>query len=303
MSTTDPHQGAITRPAYLVLADFVRQVHAQARIIDADNKAGDAEVVHDLRVAIRRLAAALRVYAEATPDDLAQKLHRKTRKLRRISSELRDWDVLVADVGSSRLATPSTALARAAIARRVAARRPKLWRRLRRQIRRLEGDGFWAWADKHLSRLGSKASTCAAASIHEMAQKRKAASAANLRRYLRAARAGDDAALHLARLAAKDLRYSFDVASAATGGRAAADHRLYAAVQLLQDRLGVLQDARIMAERCAALAADAALSGPCRASFARLVDRYRRRRRRCLQALWADPATLRLMAAARRAPD
>src|SRR5438874_12397589 len=56
----------------------------------------DVEHVHQLRVATRRSAAALRVFADALPRKLLKQTKRTLRRLRRAAGDARDCDVFLA---------------------------------------------------------------------------------------------------------------------------------------------------------------------------------------------------------------
>jgi CHAD domain-containing protein len=53
----------------------------------------DPEHVHQLRVATRRAAAALRIFATCLPQWAAKRVRRRLRRLRRAAGDARDWDV------------------------------------------------------------------------------------------------------------------------------------------------------------------------------------------------------------------
>jgi CHAD domain-containing protein len=55
----------------------------------------DVEHVHQLRVATRRAAAALRIFADCLPDKVCKTARRRLRQVRRAAGEARDWDVFL----------------------------------------------------------------------------------------------------------------------------------------------------------------------------------------------------------------
>src|SRR5207244_2166671 len=61
-----------------------------AAVFHADE---DIENVHQLRVATRRAAAALRIFLDCLPGRLHDKTRKALRGLRRAAGEARDWDV------------------------------------------------------------------------------------------------------------------------------------------------------------------------------------------------------------------
>jgi CHAD domain-containing protein len=56
----------------------------------------DVEHVHQLRVATRRTAAALRIFADCVPAKIHQKVKKQVRRIRRAAAQARDWDVFLA---------------------------------------------------------------------------------------------------------------------------------------------------------------------------------------------------------------
>jgi CHAD domain-containing protein len=97
---------------------------------------GDADSIHDLRVAIRRLSRCLRVFAAFFPGDSWKKVRHQLAELMEAAGRVRDRDIalqLLAEAGIS---------ARAAIATRLAGERRKTSRELLLEIRRWKGRSF-----------------------------------------------------------------------------------------------------------------------------------------------------------------
>ena len=61
-------------------------------------RSDDAEYVHQMRVATRRLRAALRMFAPVLPDGFAEQLAPPMRELMRALGQARDFDVLMAEI-------------------------------------------------------------------------------------------------------------------------------------------------------------------------------------------------------------
>ncbi len=59
---------------------------------------GDPEHVHQLRVATRRAAAALRIFADCLPERTLKQTRKRLRRLRRAAGLVRDWDVFLIDL-------------------------------------------------------------------------------------------------------------------------------------------------------------------------------------------------------------
>jgi CHAD domain-containing protein len=109
---------------------------------------GDADSIHDLRIAIRRLSRCLRVFALFFPAGSWKKIRRQLAGLMKAAGWVRDRDIalqLLAEAGIP---------ARAAIATRLAAERRKASHDLLLEIRRWKGRNF---SKKWRSRLGLNA--------------------------------------------------------------------------------------------------------------------------------------------------
>jgi len=97
---------------------------------------GDADSIHDVRVAIRRLSRCLRVFAPFFPDESSKKIRRRLAELMKAAGRVRDRDIalqLLAEAGIP---------ANAAIATRLAADRRKANRELLLEIHRWKGRNF-----------------------------------------------------------------------------------------------------------------------------------------------------------------
>jgi CHAD domain-containing protein len=97
---------------------------------------GDAESIHDLRVAIRRLSRCLRVFSPFFPDGSWKKVRHRLAELMEAAGKVRDRDIalqLLAEAGIP---------ARAAVATRLAGERRKVSHELLLEIRRWKGRNF-----------------------------------------------------------------------------------------------------------------------------------------------------------------
>ncbi|MBS1857476.1 MAG: CHAD domain-containing protein [Acidobacteria bacterium] len=77
--------------------------------------AADAEAVHDLRVAIRRLSRCLRAFAAVYPGRSWKRVRRALRQMMDATAEVRDRDIamgLLRDAGTANAAAPLRQLAR-----------------------------------------------------------------------------------------------------------------------------------------------------------------------------------------------
>jgi CHAD domain-containing protein len=72
----------------ILLRGLAVQVNRSAR-------AGDAEAIHDLRVAVRRLSRCLRVFAQFYPGDSWKSIRRRLRCLMAVCGSVRDRDIAI----------------------------------------------------------------------------------------------------------------------------------------------------------------------------------------------------------------
>jgi CHAD domain-containing protein len=84
------------------------------------SKSADIESVHDLRVAIRRLAQCLRVFDQFFPHGQTRKIRRALKEMAGLASEVRDQDVAAALLVKAAVAPESELPRRTAKARRTA---------------------------------------------------------------------------------------------------------------------------------------------------------------------------------------
>ena len=111
-------RGATPRAAFRAVSHAIlEQIELNAR---GALLSDDPEFLHQLRVGLRRLRAALRAFRDLLPSKSTKRLKRSLRKLSPKLGAARDWDVLVARLEAQR-ASPE--LLRKAQARRAAARR------------------------------------------------------------------------------------------------------------------------------------------------------------------------------------
>ena len=59
-------------------------------------KSGDADAIHDLRVAIRRLSQCLRVFGQFFPARNSKKIRRRLRRIMDLAAEIRNRDITLA---------------------------------------------------------------------------------------------------------------------------------------------------------------------------------------------------------------
>jgi CHAD domain-containing protein len=102
----------------------------------ASRSGKDAEAIHDLRVAIRRLSRCLRVFAEFYPGDSWKKIRKELAELMQSAGRVRDRDVVLALLEEAGLGR------RGAIAARLAVERKQAARELQWEARRWKRCGF-----------------------------------------------------------------------------------------------------------------------------------------------------------------
>ena len=99
-------------------------------------RSGDAEAIHDLRVAIRRLSRCLRVFAGFYPKHSWKPVRRRLAGLMEACGSVRDRDIAVG------LLAKAGVSARSPLVRQLDAERRAAGEELRRELRRWEKRGF-----------------------------------------------------------------------------------------------------------------------------------------------------------------
>jgi CHAD domain-containing protein len=82
----------VHRQTVLLLGRFTLALQRAAR-------AGDADSIHDVRVAMRRLSRCLRVFAAFYPEGAAKKVRRRISSLMDLAGAARDCDIAIELVG------------------------------------------------------------------------------------------------------------------------------------------------------------------------------------------------------------
>ena len=215
----------------------------------------DPEGVHRMRVATRRLQAALSLYAPAL-DPAAGALRGELRWLRRELGDVRDLDTHLERLGRLQAACDAGA-GRAALApladllrrRRDEARRERL-------LPALDGErylallaGIASLAEERSDRSRPEATTRASAALRPTLRRRGRAFVKALRRARRRSSADDR---HRARIRAKQLRYALECSGSLYGRPA---RRTIETLRPLQELLGAERDALLAAGSLTSLAA------------------------------------------------
>jgi CHAD domain-containing protein len=236
-----------SRAANPTAAEVRADLEARGRVlVDAARRArrgDDADAIHDLRVAARRLGAALALARPLLRRGPRRAAQRGLRRLRRALGPLRDAEVALellearltgAAVPLRRSAAPlirrlrarvargRARAARAALARRVA----RVEERVRRAVARAErrAAAHPGWPARRLAALADRARATREALSEALAH-------------------SDDAALHAARVAVKRWRYAEECASQPTAAV------VVPLLRRLQETLGELRDASLLRDR------------------------------------------------------
>lgn len=70
-------------------------------------RGADADVVHTLRVSIRRFSQAVRVFRQYVPEEQVDRISRRLRQVMKMAGEVRDRDILIGVLKGTTVATES----------------------------------------------------------------------------------------------------------------------------------------------------------------------------------------------------
>jgi CHAD domain-containing protein len=197
----------------------------------------DPECVHQLRVATRRSAAALRLFADLLPSRLSDWLGKKLKGIRQAAGETRDLDVLI-----HRLQKKHADLEKASLLEHLRARREDA-RHLIRDVHKdlARKDRFRRRVEKLLGRVRAPKGDFASRQwrFGDWARRRLRMV---LERFFQAMPASDAdvEGLHRLRIRGKELRYAMELLAGAFPP--AFHERDYPVVEALQERLGGIND-------------------------------------------------------------
>jgi CHAD domain-containing protein len=202
---------------------------------------GDADAIHDLRVATRRMQEALEMFAPLLPEEPRERVRRRTRRIRRQFTDLRDADVL-ARMMQHLAADPSEQdrAAVLAIGRALASKAARLRRSLTRKTR---GAPHVPGFRKRLRALLDSLPSSDRAALLRAGRASLRERAGELRRALARAKRGAPEPLHRARVAVKRWRYGLELAEAS---KIAACRKAIDQAQEIQDRLGSIHDLDVL---------------------------------------------------------
>jgi CHAD domain-containing protein len=237
------------------------RVLALARLADAAEEAarltdpGDAEALHDFRVAVRRLRSTLRLLAPALQGALGKKLRRRLGRVARRTGPAREAEVLLAWLEETRgqLGAPYRGALDWLVDRVERRRADAALEVLEKALPR-----FGRLAPRLTRRLSARPAPAEGvpATLAELLAGTLRAQARTLREALGAVVGGEDArGLHRARIEAKRLRYLLEPLRRLPGGRAA---EAVASLKGLQDLLGSWHDRHQAREALASALVEAA---------------------------------------------
>ena len=247
-------RGATPQAAFHAVAlAALAQIEGNARGVLLSD---DPEFLHQVRVGMRRLRAALRAFRGILVRKEARRVIRALRKLSPRLGAARDWDVLVGRLAADR---HSPGLLRKAQARRAAARRA---------ARRALVSRRFASIGPRVRTLGTTASSATLAQFGAAALTR---AHRKLMSEVRGADWADPAARHACRIRVKRLRYSCEFFAPAFPARRVSPY--IAELKALQDILGALNDISVGRRLIGFDADDAALLKRLAAAWGRFAKR------------------------------
>ena len=210
-------------------------------------RAGDADSIHDIRVAMRRLSRCLRIFAPFYADRSWKKIRRRIASLLAAAGAVRDCDIAIELLGRAGIAR------RNAMVTHLAAQRRKAGRELLAEIRRWKSHDYpQRWRDALLSRAQRAPRKGAAPFRQPLPWNPRLSATLNARRHLPPmigayftqvrellATNPAPAELHVIRLATKRVRYTLELFRPCYGR--GLELRL-ATLQRLQQLLGEIND-------------------------------------------------------------
>ena len=208
------------------------------------------EFIHQMRVSLRRLRSALRVFGPVLPEGAAGDLSARLRALAGDLAEVRDRDVLEEELLAPVIkADPAPELLRMQVA--LKAERERIRRRAMIALQ----DGRQArLMIALLSTLHRLPADDDARALQQLARKRLARAHARMTDAARHASTGDIAALHALRIDVKRMRYAIEFFAPLLGTRKA--RRALGALADAQEQLGFLNDLSQAGPRLLAAAGD-----------------------------------------------
>ena len=210
----------------------------------ADKANEDPEHIHLLRVWTRRSAAALRLYKGLLPRRRRRSIKKQLKRVRNAANDARDLDVLMQRLEKQSGQDTKSWLKDARMERREAQRT------VRAAFQRLErGERFARRIDKLLARVGSGAEGSGAAAEACFRDWAREQLRPVVDRFFGAVPSdpNDEVGLHRFRIREKELRYSVELLAGAFSS--AVQTEIYPMIEMIQDRLGRINDRATAKER------------------------------------------------------
>ena len=239
----------------------------------------DAEAVHQMRVAVRRLRAALGLFAKALDRDARSGLAAELRWLQRRLGAARDWDVFVSETLDPAISKLDADAGIAGLREAARSLHNDAYRRVRRTLdgrrytRMLLSVELWLNDHAWLLAPGPGGDRREARRIRSYTQRRLGRWDAKLCADLARHEALSAAERHAVRIRAKKLRYASEFVAGMFPGGGARDY--IAGLKSLQDAFGTANDLVIAERLLGALAGRMARNGDAPAKVAGAVDPIR----------------------------
>jgi CHAD domain-containing protein len=237
------------RPEALVAAAIEAQRKALHAVLDAPKARLKPKVVHELRVAIRRLLTALEL-ANAMGQSVEPRTLRRLHKLLSRLSPARDAHVLMRSLTPLLVQRPEVKLVIAALRQR----RRRATRKAKKHLAAFDRAHFdhdtTVVLEALASPLGPSAAVVRPALLGELARRHL-----NVERRQRGMAASDPAELHRVRVLLKEYRYALEATLPLLPDAAV---RLARQCETLQEELGKAHDAHVLAETTRELGKSAA---------------------------------------------
>jgi len=237
-----PH-AAPTATAGELASDALRKQRERLLANEPGTRLGqDPEALHDMRVATRRLRAALALFADVVPKR-GERLRRELGWLGRTLGEVRDLDVqlerLAAEAGQDPALAPAALAVSTVLARRRERARARMLRALdsRRYIRLLESLAAFVEAGPRVRGAARQSAALVAPDVLARAYKKTRRAGERLRSD------STPEEFHRMRIRAKRLRYALEFHESLYGRPA---EELVAHLVTIQDQLGLHQDCQVM---------------------------------------------------------
>jgi CHAD domain-containing protein len=236
---------ALAELGRVLLRRHFRRMLAAEREVYADK---DIEGVHQLRVSTRRLRAVLRLVEPVAPSDDLRTYVRGVQQVARVAGDVRDADVLIADLEPYIAALdPDAQTGANELLTVLRAERARAYRRLRERLDRDEYQRFKRDFAVFMSEAGGWDATVR---VRDVAGSTIWYRYEQLRAFDRDGPPQVEEELHAMRIAGKRLRYTLELFTDVFGSRV---EQVLDPLLAFQDHLGLLNDTAIARLRIAAL--------------------------------------------------